>query len=174
VVGSEPNNIVLLNSISITPTPTKTSTRTPTATPTRTPTATPTITPTASPIPPYITSQPTNQIAEEAPNGTGIASFSVEAGPSYANYQWQISSNGGSTWTNISGATAQFIILNGLTTTENNYKYRVLVSNAFGSLYSSLATLTVIGSDLLITQQPTDQTVGSDGTVTFNIQITNS
>jgi len=174
VVGSEPNNIVLLNSISITPTPTKTSTRTPTATPTRTPTATPTITPTASPIPPYITSQPTNQIAEEAPNGTGIASFSVEAGPSYANYQWQVSSNDGSTWTNISGATAQFIILNGLTTTENNYKYRVLVSNAFGSLYSSLATLTVIGSDLLITQQPTDQTVGSDGTVTFNIQITNS
>jgi len=171
-VGSQPNNIVLLNSVSITPTPTKTSTRTPTATPTATLTATPTVTPTASPIPPFITEQPTNQMAEEAPNGTGLASFSVAGGPSYANYQWQLSTDNGSVWSNINGQINNFILLNNLTTSQNNYKYRVILTNAFGSVTSNAVTLSVLGSDLAISQQPSDQFINSSGSATFTIQVT--
>jgi DNA-binding beta-propeller fold protein YncE len=177
-VGSEPNNIVLLNSISITPTPTKTSTRTPTPTATPTTTNTPTLTqtptPTSSPVPPYITTQPTDQTAEEAPNGDGVATFSVIAEPNGISYQWQVSVDNGINWSNIDGANSSFIILGNVTLSENNYNYRVLVNNTFGSVLSNAAKLTVIGSDLLITQQPTDQTVDSNGMVTFTIQITNS
>jgi DNA-binding beta-propeller fold protein YncE len=171
-VGSQPNNIVLINNISITPTPTKTSTRTPTATPTATLTATPTVTPTASPIPPYITEQPTNQMAEEAPNGTGLATFSVVGGPSYVNYQWQLSINNGSPWTNINDQINNFILLDSLTTAQNNYQYRVLLSNAVGSVTSSSATLSVLGSDLAVSQQPIDQSIDSSGFATFTIQVT--
>ncbi|WP_241321806.1 tandem-95 repeat protein, partial [Belliella aquatica] len=51
-------------------------------------------------------------------------------------YQWQISTNGGATWTNLadagiySGALTNELTLTGVTTNLNNYRYRVEISSA--------------------------------------------
>ena len=180
-VGDSPNRILLLNSINVTPTPTASATPTATITPTKsitpTPTITPTITktptltPTQSPIPPYITTQPTNQSAVQKPVGNGIAIFEVIGGPSYVSYQWQISTNNGSTWTNIANTNNSYLILIDLTTKNHGNQYRVLLSNSFGTRTSSVATLSVNGPSISFSQQPTDQTVGIDGSVTFTLSV---
>jgi Sortilin, neurotensin receptor 3,/Secretion system C-terminal sorting domain len=45
-------------------------------------------------------------------------------------YQWQLSTNGGTTWNTIAGANAATLSLNSVTTASNNYSYRCLLSNA--------------------------------------------
>lgn len=180
-VGDSPNKILLLNSINVTPTPTAsitptstiTPTRTKTPTPTLTPTITrtPTLTPTQSPIPPYITTQPINQLAVQKPVGNGIATFEVVGGPSYASYQWQISTDNGSTWTNITNTNNSYLTLIDLTTKDHGKQYRVLLSNAFGTKTSNAATLSVNGPSISFSQQPTDQTVDSNSSVTFTVSV---
>jgi hypothetical protein len=180
-IGDSPNNILLLNSINVTPTPTASATPmasitptksvTPTLTITPTITRTPTLTPTQSPIPPYITIQPTNQLAVQKPVGNGIATFEVIGGPSYVSYQWQISTDSGLTWTNITNTNNSYLILIDLTTKDHGSQYRVLLSNAFGTRTSSAATLSVNGPSISFSQQPADQTVGIDGSVTFTLSI---
>jgi YVTN family beta-propeller protein len=180
-VGNSPNKILLLNSINVTPTPTAsatptstiTPTRTKTPTPTQTPTITrtPTLTPTQSPIPPFITTQPTNQLTVQKPVGNGIAIFEVIGGPSYASYQWQISTNNGTNWTNITNTNNSYLTLIDLTTKDHGKQYRVLLSNAFGTKTSNAATLSVNGPSISFSQQPTDQTVDANSSVTFTVSV---
>lgn len=180
-VGDNPNRILLLNNINVTPTPTSsvapTSTATPTKSVTPTPTITPTITrtptltPTQSPIPPYITTQPIDQSSVQKPVGNGIATFEVIGGPSYVSYQWQISTNGGSTWANIPNTNSPYLTLMDLTIKDHGNKYRVLLSNAFGNQTSNIATLSVDGPNIAFLQQPQDQIVDINGSVTFTVSI---
>lgn len=90
-----------------------------------------------------ITSQPTNQTAS-----SGAATFSVTASltPSGGTlaYQWQRSTNSGSTWADVSGATSSSLVLSSQTTSSNGDQYRVVVSSVgAASVTSSAATLTV-------------------------------
>lgn len=181
IVGDTPNQILLLNSINVTPTPTATATRTQTPTPTRTltptvtqtptVTRTPTITPTQSSIPPYIITQPSNVTTIQKPVGDGGALFEVVGGPIYAIYQWQISKNNGVTWTNIPNTNTPHLTLTNLTIQDNNNRYRVLLSNAFGVATSSSATLFVSGPRIAFTQQPINQNISSNNTVTFSVEV---
>jgi DNA-binding beta-propeller fold protein YncE len=177
-VGSEPGSIILLNSINVTPTPTRSSTPTPTVTPTATITptltTTPTLTPTQSPVPPYIITQPTNQSSTQKLVGNGLATFEVIAGPSYNAYQWQLSTDNGSTWNNISNSNSSYLTLIDLTTRENANQYRVLISNSFGSLTSNSAILSVDGPTISFSQQPQDQIVDASDSVTFTLSVTES
>lgn len=93
-----------------------------------------------------ITAQPQNQFTCNTQNSsftfTGTASDS---------YQWQLSTNGGTTWSVIfnsavySGATTSTLQITGATTSMNNYRYRVLLNRIGNScgLLSDGATLTV-------------------------------
>ena len=73
------------------------------------------------------------------------------SGPSAFIHQYQVSTNGGGTYTNIvdggvySGATTNTLTLTNVPTTFNGYKFRDSISaaGACGSLISSVATLTV-------------------------------
>jgi hypothetical protein len=90
-----------------------------------------------------ITSQPSNQTAS-----SGAATFSVSASVTQSatlSYQWQRSTNSGSTFTAISGATSASLALTGLVSGDNGYQYRVVVSGTGGatSVTSNAATLTV-------------------------------
>jgi hypothetical protein len=90
-----------------------------------------------------IGTQPSSQSASG-----GAATFSVSASVTQSatlSYQWQKSTNSGSTWTEISGATSASLALTGLTTGDNASQYRVVVSATGGatSVTSSAATLTV-------------------------------
>jgi hypothetical protein len=45
-------------------------------------------------------------------------------------YQWQVSTNNGSTWSNLSGETSPSLLITGVTTSINNYRYRCQVTLA--------------------------------------------
>lgn len=86
------------------------------------------------------TEHPVNQTACEE----GDVTFTVAATGTIQSYQWQVSTNGGTTWTNIAGATSSSLTLSGVTTAMNNYQYRAVLSSAgCGNNPSNAAVLTV-------------------------------
>lgn len=105
----------------------------------------------ASPTVPSITVQPANT---QAVAGTG-ASFNVTAGGTSLTYQWQISTDG-STWANVSGATAATYKLATVALSDSGHQFRVEVSNSAGSITSNPALLTVTAASAkpTITTQP--------------------
>ena len=73
-------------------------------------------------------------------------SFSVTAaGTGPFTYQWQVSTDNGATYNNISGANSSTYAIAGATTNMNGYKYRVVVTGAApcSPVTSSAVTLTV-------------------------------
>jgi hypothetical protein len=73
------------------------------------------------------------------------AAFSVAAASTATlSYQWQLSTDAGSTFSNISGANSQTLSLSSLTTAESGRRYRCVVSaTGTSSVTSNSATLTV-------------------------------
>jgi hypothetical protein len=93
-------------------------------------------------------------------------------------YQWQVSSDSGATWSNLSnngtysGATARTLTVTGADSTMNGYLFRYLATDSTGTSTSSAATLTVasaflpfptgivlVGSDTLYVTDSTANTV---------------
>jgi hypothetical protein len=77
---------------------------------------------------------------------TAVASFSVSAffSGNTLTYQWQLSTDGGTTFANVSGATSPTLSLSGLTTADNGKRYRcVLSATGASSVTTNSATLTV-------------------------------
>ena len=113
---------------------------------------------------PAITVQPANQSV--CP--TQVAIFTVTATGAGLTYQWQLSTNGGGTWSNIadggvySGAITATLTITGVTAGMDTYQYRVIVSGTCApSVTSSAATLTVTAGTV-----PTTANAGPDQTVT--------
>jgi subtilisin-like proprotein convertase family protein len=74
----------------------------------------------------------------------GNVRFSTTATGNPLAYQWQVSTNGGTSWTNISGETSASLSLNGVTSSMNGNRYRCVVTAApCGSVNTSGAILTV-------------------------------
>lgn len=86
-----------------------------------------------------ITTQPADRTVTEP----ATAAFSVVAtGTAPLTYQWQ--RNLGGTWTNLSGATGDSYTTPATSrTADNGAQFRVAITNAAGSVTSSVATLTV-------------------------------
>ncbi|MCK6691630.1 MAG: FG-GAP-like repeat-containing protein, partial [Thermoanaerobaculia bacterium] len=105
----------------------------------------------------------------------GNASFSVTASPGVAGtlaYQWQLSTDGGSNWSNIGGATSSALNLTNVQNTNNGYQYRVQVSTgACAAVASNAATLTVEGP-VTITTQPQAQMVCDGQDANFSVTAT--
>ena len=85
---------------------------------------------------------------------SGTAQFTVAASNTVTAYQWSVSSNGGATWTNISGATAPShpginysgwntanLGLSASPASANNYQYRCTLTNTCGTTVSNVARL---------------------------------
>ncbi len=95
------------------------------------------------------------------------ATFTVEAtGTAPLSYQWR---NG---TTDIPGATSSTLTLVTVQSTDAG-NYRVVVSNAGGSINSTAAHLTVI-DPVVITQEPQDVTANVGQTATFSVTATGS
>jgi hypothetical protein len=86
--------------------------------------------------------------------GTGSHAYSVAASTAAftvaaastgtLSYQWQLSTDAGSTFANISGATSATLSLSGLTTADSGKRYRCIVSaTGVASVTTNSATLTV-------------------------------
>ncbi len=113
---------------------------------------------------PAITGQPANLTVCAGNN----ASFTAV---SSGTYQWQLSTNGGGSWSAILGATAASYTVTSPTIAENNNQYRVIVTGQCGSTTSSAAVLTVNPATTL-TAQPQNTVVCAGGSATFSSTAT--
>ena len=123
-----------------------------------------------------ISTQPANQSV----NGGGNATFNVVAtgGSGTTNYQWQESTNNGTSWTNItnggvySGATTNTLSITGATVSMIGYDYRVVLTQSnfiCANVISSSANLCVINIPTVSsTTQPTCAV--TTGTIVFTTQ----
>lgn len=86
------------------------------------------------------TTQPTNKSVCQ----NGSVTFTAAATGTITSTQWQVSTNGGTTWSNIAGATTTTLTLTNVQTSQNGYRYRlVLSSTGCGPTNSNAAILTV-------------------------------
>ena len=102
------------------------------------------------------------------------AAFSVAVTGTAPTYQWQLSSNGGSSWSNISGATNSILNLTGLSATMTGNQYRVVLNGTCTSgLNSSAATLSV-NTKVDITTQPMNGSVCAGSSTSLTVAATGS
>lgn len=118
-------------------------------------------------IPPCVTSSISLQPASTAVCPGGTAVFTVAgAGPSFL-YQWQVSTDGGATWTDISGANNATYSVTGVTPAQQGNRYRcILDTYCSGLLTSNAATLTVNSAPVITNCVPAivvSNTVGQCG-----------
>src|SRR5688572_22327180 len=86
------------------------------------------------------TTQPQNRTACQG----GTVTFTAAATGTITTAQWQVSTNGGTTWTDIAGATTTTLTLTNVQPSQSGYRYRLALSNAgCGAVNSNAATLTV-------------------------------
>jgi len=129
------------------------------------------VTTNALPELPTITVQPTNQSSTFASTATfGVTATTPDSGT--LGYQWQVSTDSGGSWSNVSSGTGS--ATNSYTTATlamaaNGYQYRVNVTNAkngatSSAVTSSSVTLTVAKAD----QAPINSPVLSATTAAYN------
>ncbi len=93
---------------------------------------------------PEVTVKPSGQTVEEHRNAT----FHAEAsGTPKPEVQWEVSTNGGSSWAAVSAGTSggatDTLTVESTSISESGYEYRAKFTNSVGSATSSTATLTV-------------------------------
>jgi hypothetical protein len=121
--------------------------------------------------PPTITSQPAS--LSVAPGSS--ASFTVVATGGGLAYQWQRSTDGGLSWSDIAGASVASYSIAAVDASMNGHQFHVVIQNPAGMVVSAAATLTVTGggtSAPQITTQPVAQSVTAPATATFAVVAT--
>jgi hypothetical protein len=118
---------------------------------------------------PQVTGQPADQSVPSGSQATLAAAASGDPAPSV---QWQVSTDGGASWTAIGGATSSSFSFTAASA-QNGYEYRAVFTNALGSASTRGATLTVTAagsgeSAPQITEQPASQLTYASATVAFS------
>jgi hypothetical protein len=90
---------------------------------------------------PAVTTNPSNRSVSAGGSVTFTAAANGNPTPTV---QWQVSTDGGQTYTNISGATSTSFTISSVTASQNGSRYRAVFTNALGSVISSAAILTVL------------------------------
>ena len=112
---------------------------------------------------PSIVVEPTSQTIAAGTSAT----FSISANGSNLTYQWYYRTSSSGSWTRISGASSASYTISA-SAGYNGYQYRCVVSNTYGSVTSSAATLTVISAPT-ITTHPASTTVVVNSNATFTV-----
>ncbi len=126
-----------------------------------------------------ISVNPENQSKSPGEN----TSFSITASGSNLTYQWQLSTDGGNNYTDITSAgtdpvysnwTSSTLDLTGIVALNDGYKYKCKVrGDCGGTLISSEGTLTISGCQAVnITEHPQSQTKCEQESVTFTVTVT--
>ena len=132
-----------------------------------------------APIAPAISAQP---VSTSVTAGSG-ASFTVAAtGTSPLTYQWQRSTNSGTSWSNLSngatysGATTATLSVGATTPAMSSDQFRCVVTNAVSSVTSNAASLTVTAVPVAptITSQPQSVSVTIGQRADFSVTATGS
>ncbi len=114
---------------------------------------------TVSPLP-VVTIQPASQSVSAGSTVTLIAGASGTS-----TVQWQVSTNGGSSFSNITGATSTILTLSATEGLSGN-QYRAVFTNGNGSTNSSGATLTIKGTPIVQWNFTTGQAASPGGNTT--------
>lgn len=117
---------------------------------------------------PKIVGQPSNVTVEEG----SPASFTSTASNT-PTVQWELSTDSGSTWTPIAGATSTTYTIAATVTAESGHELRAVFTNAEGSATSKAATLTVTRKPF-VTQQPVDASAHQGGEASFEAHASGS
>ncbi len=99
------------------------------------------------------------------------ATFNIESSGVGVTYQWQVSTDGGVTYTDIAGATSTSYSITGAGSNLNNNKYRAIVSALCGSNTSTAASL-LVNAPTAITSQPASVTICDGNNVNFTSAAT--
>ena len=120
----------------------------------------------------------TTQPASDTVNAGGSATFTVAAGGNPTpTYQWQVSTNSGTSWTTlsdgngISGSATASLTVSSTTGSESGYEYECVATNTQGSATSSAATLTV-NTPPSISSQPASQAVNAGSNIVLAVNAT--
>jgi hypothetical protein len=139
--------------------------------PTTATTAAATLTVTAAPV---VGVNPTSATINAGGNTSFISSATGNPTPTE---QWQVSTNGGATFSNItnggvySGATSPTMAITGATPAMNSYEYRDVFTNGNSTATTTPSTLTVDFAPT-VTTNPTSGTVNPGSTTTFTVAAT--
>ena len=125
----------------------------------------------SGPSPAVITAQPTDQSVVAG----STAAFHVTASGA-TGYQWQRSTDGGATFTSVSGASAASYTTAVTTLADSGAKYRVAVTGGGNSVTSAAATLTVTAAVVAptITAHPADQAISAGQDASFSVTAAGS
>ena len=126
-----------------------------------------------------ISAQPQNQ---SICSSSGTASFSVSTTGSTPTYQWQLSTNSGSSWSDITGEISATLSLSNLTLQESGNLYHCVLNN---TITSSNALLTVspvsvagtVSSDQAICSGSTPSSItlsGNTGSIQWQVSTDNT
>ena len=115
--------------------------------------------------PPTITAHPADQSACAGGNANFSAAASGNPAPAV---QWQVSANGGMSFSDVPGATSTTLALTGVTTGLNGQRYRAVFTNAGGTATTNAALLTV-NAATGVAVQPVAQTICPGAPVTFAV-----
>jgi hypothetical protein len=120
--------------------------------------------------PAAITTAPANTSACAGSNTI----FNIIATGTNVNYQWQVSTDGGVNYANITGANSASLTLTGITAGMNNNRYRVLISNACPSSITSTGAILTVSNAATIDTNPVNATVCLNGNTSFTAAATGS
>jgi ribosomal protein L24E len=121
-------------------------------------------------IAPVVTTQPANQTV----NAGQLASFSAIASSTPTpTVQWQLSTDGGTHWTTIAGATGTTYATPATTGPDNGNRYRAVFTNSVGTATTNAALLVVVSPPAVVTQ-PASQSVQTGSPATFSAKATGS
>jgi alpha-tubulin suppressor-like RCC1 family protein len=117
-------------------------------------------------VAPSITTEPTSQSVVSSENATFTAGANGLPVPTI---QWKVSTNGGASFTSVSGATDDTLTISSTTTSENGNEYEAVFTNSEGSATTNPATLTVTPAVApSITSEPANQSVAPGSIATFS------
>ena len=128
---------------------------------------------TVAPI--VVTTQPANQtgqpVSGTTPNYSATFTSAASSPPGSPTIQWEVSTDGGASFSDLSGQTNSSLVLTGLTSSDSEKRYRARFQRSgWNTVRSNAATLTVPTDVITVTQQPTNQTATSS---TYSIAASN-
>jgi hypothetical protein len=113
---------------------------------------------------PAITAQPVSASVQAGSKGSFTASASGVPAPAV---KWQQEAAGGSTFTDIPGATSGTFTTGPVSASDSGSQYRAVFTNTWGQVTSDPATLTVPASPPAITAQPVSASVQAGSKASF-------
>ena len=101
--------------------------------------------------------------------------YSVSATGTALTYQWQVSTDGGTVYTNLanggvySGVTTATLNITAATAAINTYRYRVIISGTCTPAATSSAAVLTVNTAITITTAPAAATICATGTTSFSV-----